>query len=183
VTVITYRDGVLAADSRVTVDSEGGGTRMFLCDKLFRKIVTVDGEQQEVILATAGESSSGMHFVDWYGSGKEPPIELFTYADADFTILVLKKDGLWEYDAWCRGMRVKDRFYAVGSGAKAALGAMHMGASAEQAAKIACKIDPYCALPVLAMSLGERPKKTASKPRKTLSKPDPVVIHTEKTVE
>ena len=148
---------------------------MFLCKKLFRKVVTIDGEQQEVILATAGESSSGMHFVDWYGSGKEAPIELFTYAEADFTILVLRKDGLWEYDAWCRGMKVEDKFYAVGSGAKAALGAMHMGADAHKAALIACKVDPYCALPVLTMSLHAAPAKRSRKKAPIDSQPEKAV--------
>ena len=152
-TTIAYRDGILAADSRVTVDSEAGGARMFLCDKLFRKTIATDSGQEDVIFATAGDSSAGMVFVDWYGSGKEAPIDLFTFAGADFTVLILRKDGLWEFDAWCRGQKVKDKFYAVGSGAKAALGAMHMGADAKRAVAVACKIDPYSCLPIATMSL------------------------------
>lgn len=151
-TTIAYKDGTLAADSRVTVDSEAGGSRNFLCDKLFRKIVPVGDSMEEVIIATAGESFSGMVFVDWYGSGQPPPDNLIV-GEADFTVLVLTQAGLFEYDRWCRGIEVKDKFYAVGSGTKVALGAMAMGASAKRAVEIACEFDPYTAPPVLTMRL------------------------------
>ncbi len=152
-TTIAYSNGVIAADSRTTLETEGGGARMFLCDKLFRKQVVLRGKKtEEVIIATAGESTPGMMFVDWFGSNKPPP-ENFIEGGADFTCLVLQQDGLWEYDAWCRGIKILDKFYAVGSGAKAALGALHMGASARKAVEIACRIDFYSGLPVTAMRL------------------------------
>ncbi len=158
-TTITYRNGVLAADSRVTVDSEAGGSRNFICEKLFRKSIPgPDGTAEEVILATAGDSSSGMVFVDWYGSGQPPP-ELLVTGEADFTVLILKRDGLYEVDAWCRPIKILDEFYAVGSGTKAALGAMHMGASAQRAVEIACRIDPYSAPPIITMRLNSGKQK------------------------
>lgn len=126
---------------------------MFLCEKLFRKQIVLRGKKtEEVIIATAGESTPGMMFVDWFGS-REPPPENFIEGGADFTCLVLQQDGLWEYDAWCRGIKILDKFYAVGSGAKAALGALHMGASARKAVEVACRIDHYSGLPVTAMRL------------------------------
>lgn len=152
-TTIAYRNGVIAADSRTTLETEGGGARMFLCEKLFRKQVVLKGVAQEVIIATAGESSPGMVFVDWFGSRKKPPIDDFLTGEADFTCLVLQHDGLWEYDAWCRGVKILDEFYAIGSGAKAALGALHMGAGARKAVELACRIDHYSGLPVVAMRL------------------------------
>ena len=151
-TTIAFRSGILAADSRVTVHTEEGGARVFDCDKLFRKRGTFLGREQDVILATAGESASGMAFVDWFGSGRDVP-DIFVHGDADFTVLVLSEDGLFEFDKWCRGEKVKNEFYAVGSGAKAALGAMHMGASARKAVEVACKVDPYTAGPVVTMRL------------------------------
>lgn len=159
-TTIAYCNGVIAADSRTTLETEGGGARMFLCEKLFRKKVTVGRQTQEVIIATAGESSPGMVFVDWFGSRKAPPLHEFLTGSADFTCLVLQQDGLWEYDAWCRGVKIMDMFYAIGSGAKAALGALHMGASARKAVEVACRIDHYSGLPVTSMRLRTPPHLT-----------------------
>jgi hypothetical protein len=153
VTTIAYKNGVFASDSRVTRSSDAGGTTVFKTEKLFRKAVTgADGCVGEVILATAGESSAGMVFVDWYGSGREPP-ELLVHGDADFTVLVLSKDGLFEYDKWCRAEKVLEPFYAIGSGSNIAIGAMEMGASAVRAVEIACRRDPYTAPPIVTMRL------------------------------
>lgn len=143
-TTIVYRDGILAADSRATYTSEEGGARAWGCDKLFRKA--------GAIIGTAGETGPGLVFVDWWGSGKPPPPQ-FIEGDADFACLVLTKKGLFEYDKWCRGEKITHQFYAIGSGAKAAMGALYMGASAREAVAVACKIDPYTAPPVVWMKL------------------------------
>jgi hypothetical protein len=164
-TTIAYRNGVLAADSRCTYEDPSAGTQVFKCEKLFRKsIPNAEGQMEEVILATQGETFSGMLFVDWYGSGKEPP-ELLIHGDAEFTVLILKKDGLYEVDRWCRPIKVLEDFYAVGSGSKAAMGAMFMGADAAKAVDVACKIDPYSALPIVTMSLTKPAAKRVRKPR------------------
>jgi hypothetical protein len=159
-TTIAVRSGCIAADSRTTTHSEEGGARVFRCEKLYRKrVITPEtgGVEDDVILATAGETFSALVFVDWYGSQKEKPGELID-GDADFSVLVLSRKGLFEFDRWCRGEKILDRFYAVGSGAKAALGAMHMGATVTKAVYIACKIDPFSAPPVTTWSLPERQK-------------------------
>jgi hypothetical protein len=156
VTTIAYRAGVLAADSRATITTESGGERMTRCEKLFRKTVKKGRRNHEVIIATAGESAPGLVFVDWYGSGQPPPHQLIE-GDADFTCLVLTDDGLHEFDKYCRGERVvHPDFYAIGSGAMAALGAMHAGASAKRAVEIACLVSPGSGPPVVTMRL--RPK-------------------------
>jgi hypothetical protein len=159
-TTIAVRSGCIAADSRTTTHTEEGGSRVFRCEKLYRKRVATPetgGVEDDVILATAGETFSALVFVDWYGSGKDKPGELID-GDADFSVLVLSRKGLFEFDRWCRGEKILDRFYAVGSGAKAALGAMHMGATATKAVYVACKIDPFSAPPVTTWSLPERQK-------------------------
>lgn len=152
-TTIVYRDGVMAADSRATVDTEAGGARMVMCDKLFRV--------GDAIIGTAGDGFASLLFVDWYRftmlePDKDRADELASRlleGEADIDMLVLRKDGLFEFDKWCRAERIKMPFYAVGSGAKAALGALHMGADARQAVAVACKIDPYSAPPIVTMSL------------------------------
>lgn len=147
-TVIAYRDGVLAADSRTTTESEAGGIRHFKCQKLFRK--------KGSIIATAGENGPGLAFIRWYGSGRPFP-EVFAIGEADFSCLVLTAKGLFEYDKWGVAEKITlpktAPFYAIGCGAKAALGAMHMGASARKACAVACRVDPLCDFPIVSMSL------------------------------
>lgn len=91
-----------------------------------------------------------MIFVDWYGKKTKPPAVL---SDADFTCLVLDEDGLWEFDSYCRAEQITEEFYAIGSGAKVALGAMHHGASAQEAVEIAKLVDPYTGGEVKTMEL------------------------------
>lgn len=154
-TTIVYRDGIMAADSRVTTEGEAAGHVVHYCVKLFRK--------SGAILGLQGESSPGMFFLEWYGSGKPAPSAL-QESEADFCALVLTKKGLFEYDKWCNAEPVlmpKHRpFHSIGSGSKAAFGALAMGASARRACAIACSFDPYTAPPVLHMRLLDTPKST-----------------------
>jgi hypothetical protein len=145
VTTIAYRNGVLASESRISLTSEGGGERYFDSSrKLFRK--------NGAVIALAGESSPGMLFLKWYGTAKKPPAALID-GEADFTALVLTKEGLFEYDAYCIPEPVEEEFYAIGSGCKAALGAMHMGADAATAVEIAKRVDPGSGGRVVTMAL------------------------------
>jgi hypothetical protein len=150
-TTIVYRAGVMAADSLSTTNSETGGSRKFTCEKLYQLHTHSRGK---IIVGLAGDTFAGLVFMDWFTTGNplEPPQRLID-GDADFTALVLTRSGLYEYDRWCRGERIRLPFYAVGSGAKAALGALHMGAGARKAVQVACKIDPYSRLPIRTMTL------------------------------
>jgi len=160
-TTIAYRRGILAADSLACTE-----TQKSLCQKLYRRIVTIGGVSQEAIIATAGESSSGLRFLDWYCGERETTPEIFVTGGAEFNVLVLTRDGLFEYDAWCRGEKIIDDVYAIGSGAACAMGAMRAGASAKRAVQIACGIDPYSGPPVLSMYLRPSRPKPANKPVK-----------------
>lgn len=152
-TTIAYRDGVIAADSCVSLQTEAGGARKFRCEKLYRKQVKGPrGKSEWIVIGLAGESAPGLVFLDWYGTDKEKPTDLIE-GSADFTALILTKRGLFEADAYCRPEKILNRFYAVGSGAKAAMGAMYAGATAKRAVQIAAKIDPYTAGPFAVMGL------------------------------
>ena len=148
-TTIAYRNGLMAADSRMTTEDDSG-CRIFKCEKLYRIETPRFGE---AIVGLAGETYSGLIFLDWLKADNADGPENLLIGDADFTGLVLTKRGLYEYDKWCRGERVLDRFYAIGSGAKAALGAMHMGADARQAVAVAARVDPYTGGPIITLSL------------------------------
>lgn len=172
-TTIAFKNGVIAADSQVTVESEGGGARNFNTRKLFPATVDIRGAKTDVILATAGESAPGSLFVEAWGSGKTLTEcrELFTYSEADFSILVVSPEGLFEVDKWCVLEPVYEPFYAIGSGSKLAMGAMEAGASAARAVEIACRRDPYTALPVVTMRLKPNAKSHVS-PLSEMPKPD-----------
>jgi hypothetical protein len=161
VTVIAVRDGTIAADSRVTVDSEGGGSRAFVCTKLYLL------KEMEVVIGVSGEGFAALRFVEWYQTipmrkkGRKRRDTDFINGDASFSALVLHKSGkLEEFDRWLIPEEVMlgpdtQPFYATGSGCKAALGAMSMGATARQAAEIACRWDPYCAPPVVSFDISK----------------------------
>jgi hypothetical protein len=169
-TTICYKDGVMASDSRVAIESEDTGvTHIYSAAKLYRKTIQPtkqkllaggairkinDGKPFDVIIGLAGESSPGLVFLDWYGSG-DPEPESINGAEstADFTALILTPDGLFSADGYCRPEQILDEFYAVGTGSHAAMGAMYSGKTAAEAVEIAAKIDVYTALPLQVMKL------------------------------
>lgn len=143
--IICYRDGVLAADTRI-LHTDAGITRG---TKMFRKRVG----RRDHILGFCGALTRAMAYLDWYGSGKPMPDHLRQLApDEHFGVLVLIGKQLYEGDGMFRPVEVEAKFYAIGSGAQAALGAMRHGATALQAANIACEIDPSCGRPIVVMS-------------------------------
>ncbi len=137
-TIIAYRDGVLAADSCVT---DGFVTRGM---KLHRK----SGH----IIGFCGDVAQALVFVDWFFNQKKnrrPDLA----SEAGWEAIVLNKDGATTWDRSLRPIPIDDQFYAIGSGASLAMGAMEYGASAAEAVAIACKRDPYCRDPVVVYEL------------------------------
>jgi hypothetical protein len=158
-TTIAVRNGIIAADSCETHELDDGGHYVGQCRKLFRK--------GDAILGTYGESTTGMVFVDWYGSSKKPPRDEFLQADAEFGVIALTPDGVFLYDKWCRAERLEGEFFAFGTGAKVALGAMHAGASAADAVRIAALVDLYTRGPVITETVAERSPTSPTSARAT----------------
>jgi ATP-dependent protease HslVU (ClpYQ) peptidase subunit len=149
-TTIAYRGGIIAADSRETWEGEAGGTSIMRCTKLYRKRVA----KRDVILATAGASFTGMVFVDWYGSGKDVPTSLTNATlEEDFDVVILDRGKVYVSNHMCRPVEIDQPFFSVGSGRKAAMGAMHCGRTAKGAVEIACLVDPFTAPPIVTMSM------------------------------
>lgn len=144
-TIICVRDGVMAADTRI-IHPDSGITRG---TKMFRKRIN----RRDHILGFCGALTGAMLYYDWYGSNKPMPDQLrHLPADDYFGVLIMIGKKLYEGDCMCRPVEVEAKFHAIGSGAQAALGAMHRGASALEAANIACAIDPSCGRPIVLMS-------------------------------
>jgi ATP-dependent protease HslVU (ClpYQ) peptidase subunit len=148
-TVVVYRDGTMAADTRI-VHSDAGIAK---ATKLVRKRIG----RRDHILGFAGVVSYATMYIEWFGSGKPMPEQLRNIpSEYGFNVLILAGKRLYEADGVGRPIEVESKFYAIGSGAMAALGAMHHGATALQAAKIACKLDHNCGLPIQTMILPTR---------------------------
>ena len=134
-TTIAYRDGVMAAD-KLAVRQD---IKISSC-----KVHYFDGG----LIGFAGNFMDCLHFMDWFAdkNAEKEPLSFTTYegaADApDVSAIIAYKDGRVEY--WthhCQPIPIIDPFIAIGSGAMAAMAAMHMGADALEAIRIASLVD------------------------------------------
>lgn len=138
-TVIVYRDGVMAADSLVTDSWCRLGTTV--------KIVR---SPSGLLAGACGESEDCHSFLEWIKvGGPKDTIPKLENKDGDFNAFVV--DG--ERRVWMMGANLipcplMTDFYAIGGGASFAVGAMEMGASAIDAVNVAIKYHGGCGLPV-----------------------------------
>lgn len=136
-TTIAFRDGVLAADSLVTCNG--------LRDSTAVKIHRVKG----VLLGGSGASAIYQKFRDWVVGGMKGqcPIE-----GHDFNGLLVSPFGVIGFNT-SGPVFVNAPFYALGSGYQIAMGAMEMGATAEEAVAAAIKWDISSGGEVVTLSL------------------------------
>lgn len=140
-TTIAYKAGVLAGDSQATDD------QLWQTNKIER-LSTSAGK---LLVGWCGDVHSALVFMEWLKNeqSRKPDI-----SNEDFEAIVVAETGrvtIWNQSLV--GWRPEGRFFAIGSGAKAAMGAMHAGKSAVEAVKIACKVDPYTRGPVRSLRL------------------------------
>ncbi len=136
-TTIAFRDGVMAADTT----GVSGGVIM-PATKLVRKGGWIIGFSGEYLPAWRYLKVFDMKMPDQPASG-------------DFELLIWDGNHLYEDDGHGAVRIPPVPFYAIGGGAGPALGAMHMGASAKEATKIAVKIDAGTNGRVVSMKLGK----------------------------
>lgn len=114
-------EGVMCSDSGWN-DGDSRGT--------VRKVFRVRGD----LIGLAGVLGDIQEWLRVYRSKKDP-------SGRNVTAIRLTPAGhidTWAGGAWCR---MEEKFFAIGTGAMAARGAMMAGASCKQAAMIATKID------------------------------------------
>jgi hypothetical protein len=147
-TVIAYRDGLMAADSQVCND-EGMITGATV--KLVRRS---DGS----IAGFAGHAGDISSFRDWFLAGGQP--EQWQAVDkGGFAAIVVGPDGtVTMFDERGRGYAVEALFYAKGAGAELAFGAMAAGLRADQAVELACKYSVWCGGEVQTARIDQRPQ-------------------------
>ena len=159
-TVIAYRKGIMASDSRDTVD-QGIAVP---CPKVYK--------QDGVLYGGTGKSPQTLLFHDWMTYSDDPE-DVPTWDggedDADTCILIVvgagskwygpsggrepTKPGIYLYWGDERLHPIALPFFAVGGDGMLAMGAMAAGASAERAVQLACKYGTHSALPLQKVKL------------------------------
>lgn len=147
-TIVVYRDGVIASDSAIHL----GNTRLGSVRKIARG---PDGS----LGGAAGDANSLAKFVDWIRDGEREPFGQLggdLYPDA----LIVRPSGALFYTGHLgTPYRVTGvPWLLVGCGATVALGALHMGATAKEAVKAAIRWDSGCAGDIQILTLG-KPKR------------------------
>lgn len=139
-TTIAYRDGILAADSK----AYGGKFCASPGEK--SKLHRIAKGRLKGWLVGISSNSVGADtlLLDWIARGAPLPTSGDMRPD-EFVILALAPDGSLYLANDNLGFSgpITSAYYAIGSGADFALGAMAMGASAAQAVATAALFDPH----------------------------------------
>ena len=130
-TTITYKDGIIAFDSRITVDGIVVGEA--------DKGVSTD----RYLGAVAGDFTSIPVLRDWVKDDLQGKPKL--PKDAEYLMLLIdrKTRDIMVFDNSLKPMTMDNRVFAAGSGANHAYGAMHVGASAKDAVIAAAAYDGH----------------------------------------
>ena len=136
--------GEIAADSMVSGDDS-----FYLVEKLRR------GENS--IYGACGDWDKILSFYQALESKSSPD------SDTDVTVLELRSDGIWIYESTIIPAKIKNDFYAIGTGAGYALAAMHLGLSPAEAVKLACLYDTSSHEPIDVMTLSGRKRGSTKK--------------------
>lgn len=135
-TVIAYRDGVLAADTLATA----GDSKIGSAIKIARNS---NGD----LAGAAGLASYNHAFLKWFTgleSGQPPEARDEPSKDIYDRGVIFRKNGQIEVFEPSGKHTATAPYYAFGSGRPEALGAMHAGASAEGAVRAAMAHDKNC---------------------------------------
>jgi 20S proteasome alpha/beta subunit len=127
----------MAAESKtVTGDTSYNATKIF----------RIRGD----VVGAAGDTSAIDKFLKWYRSRKDAPE--FKEGES-FAALALTKSGLVHYEDSVVGELMKDDYFAVGTGAIAALVAMDRGADLVEAVEAAIRRDGNSGGPIDVLTL------------------------------
>lgn len=92
------------------------------------------------LVGIAGDYAECMEFVRWWLKGKHE--RGYTGTMEEVEVLILTSSGkILHYSGCSNPFELDDQFAAIGSGATAAMGALHVGATPAQAVTAASKVD------------------------------------------
>lgn len=144
-TIIVYRDGVMAAD-----------TGIFNGDVLSGEMEKIFQLDDGTLYGSAGFMADDEPFHAWVREGVRPD-----RLSSDFSGLVIKPDGtVLEVGGPTPTMfQTRAPFYTLGCGSEIAIGALEFGATAVQAVQAACRRSVFCREPITVLSLGNGNRK------------------------
>lgn len=117
----------MSCDSRSSYDDG----EYFTCDDKVERI-------GKSLVGCAGSHENISKFIEWFrDQSKDRP----DFGDDPMTAVELTKDGIYVYSSTTYRSKVRDPFFAVGSGSMAARAAMLCGKTPAEAVAIAIKCD------------------------------------------
>ena len=162
-TTIVFRDGILASDSKMSF----GGVYMGNYKKVFK--VTMEENQsivdrllhreiikKEYLVGAAGSVPDIQEYLEYiFEGGREPNNDL----ECSIVTVEISDDGGYDIQYYGGGARlshnVGGEYYAMGSGADIAYGALYHGATAEDAVRAAIHHDNGSGGAVQIVSFGD----------------------------
>lgn len=151
-TTIAATREALAGDTMVSMEAKGMQYPALKVRKIKGKLY-----------GAAGDAGDCVRFLDWAESGfhekKKPKFTVDPGDEDEALMLMLDEEGIHimsttdPYPEMIAG-----DYYAIGSGGKAALGALFAGAGLEKAMDIASAVDPYTRAPFTILKLSIREK-------------------------
>lgn len=150
-TTIAARDGWLAYDSRITSDDGLSPDRVRKAWRSRRHALIWAAAGVIANANAAARALDAMAQLPWEAPGRWDSRRLPSLEGS--TILAALADGRFFYIEESGWVQTAGPFLAIGSGAMAALAAMHMGASARRAVAVAIKLDHQSGGPVRALRI------------------------------
>ena len=136
-TIIAYRDGVMAAD----MQASKGDSKMGTVRKIGRNTA---GD----LAGVAGDAARAAAFLRWFEKGEEGPQPTLIWekdgGSFDRALIVRKAGEPYEIYEPSGMFLMYAAYTAIGSGTPEAMGAMHHGATAEEAVAAAIAHDVHC---------------------------------------
>ncbi len=142
-TVIAYKDGIMASDSMLSSKETGDklnfGPKVF---KIGKALVGISGSAQ--ILVKIKEIKISKKVPHIYILNKISSILEDDEEDHDFDIMVVINEKKFIFDNSSVPCEIYDDFFAIGAGAPIAMGAMECGATAVEAVNAAIVHNIFC---------------------------------------
>ena len=147
--VVAYKDGVMASDSRGWAGrfKASPGRKRKLHRLRDGSLLGVSSGQVGMADRFAAWMKRGGRLDDWHGRAPDNLSAMRVMPNGDLYVI---EDSL----DWT-GPMTGTRMYAIGSGGDFAIGAMMAGKSAVEAVRIACQLDAYSATPVFVLKKGK----------------------------
>lgn len=145
--IIVWDGGTIAADKQ--------GTACDLAATHTKLKQLSDG----TVLGWTGEQEQGLCLARWFEAGSPKDKWPKFQEGEDWTRLIVARfEGVFTYERVPEPVYVEDPFMAWGSGRDFAMGAMELGAGAEQAVIVASKFNVYCGRGVSSFKLSPEEK-------------------------